>query len=105
MIALYLMLNLPLFIQIFDACKYFDKEILKYAMDMLYKSGIKGKLCRLWCELYSDFQIIDKTAAGVSQVKATGENVTQGSVGGAILSMANLDKTFTAYLEVSDSKI
>ena len=87
------MLNLNLYLQVFDLAKYFDKEILKDAMDTLYKCGIKGKLYRLWYEMYKDSQIRIKTASGLTDIKPTGENVTQGSIGGAILSSANLDKT------------
>ena len=104
-IALYLYLNLPLFIQIFDVSKYFDKESLKDAMDTLYKCGIRGKLYRLWYELYRDSQIRVKTAAGTTGIKTTGENVTQGSIGGAVLSSANLDKTLTTYFSGSDCEI
>ena len=78
-ISLYSMLKIPLYIQIFDVSKYFDKEILKDAMDTLYRAGITGKLYRLWYELYRDSQIRVKTAAGMSGIKTTGENVTQGS--------------------------
>ena len=46
-----------------------------------------------------------KTAAGLTSVKTTGENVTQGSIGGAILSSANLDKTLCAFFGGSDSEI
>ena len=46
-----------------------------------------------------------KTAAGLTCVKPTGENVTQGSIGGAILSSANLDKTLCAYFGGSDSEM
>ena len=74
-------------------------------MDTLYKSGIKGKLYRLWYEMYRDSQIRVKTAAGLSKVATTGENVTQGSIGGAILSAANLDKTLTTYFEGSDCEL
>ena len=52
-----------------------------------------------------DSQIRIKTAAGMSDVKATGENVTQGSIGGALLSSANLDKTLTSYFSGSDCEI
>ena len=104
-IALYSLLNIPLFIQIFDVSKYFDKEILKDAMDTLYKCGIKGKLYRLWYELNRDSQIRVKMAAGISKLQTIGENVTQGSIGGAILSAANLDKTLTSYFQGSDCEI
>ena len=74
-------------------------------MDTLYKCGITGKLYRLWYNLNKDSQIKVKTAAGLTSVKTTGENVTQGSIGGAILSSANLDKTLCAYFGGSDSEI
>ena len=104
-ISLYALLEIPLFIQLFDVSKYFDKESLKDAMDTLYKCGIKGKLYRLWYEMYRDAQIRVKTAAGLSKIRATGENVAQGSIGGALLSAANLYKTLTAFFEGSDSEI
>ena len=104
-IALYSRLNIPLFLQIFDISKYFDREILKNAMDPLYKCGITGKLYRLWYNLNKDSQIKVKTAAGLTCAKTTGENVTQGSIGGAILSSANLDKTLCAYFGGSDSEL
>ena len=43
-----------------------------------------------------------KTAAGLTCVKPMGKNVTQGSIGGAILSSANLDKTLLAYFGDSE---
>ena len=52
-----------------------------------------------------DSQIKVKTAAGLTCVKPTGENVTQGSIGGAILSSANLDKILCAYFGGSDSEL
>jgi hypothetical protein len=69
------------------------KEILKDAKDTLYRCGVQGKLYRIWYTLYKNSQIKVKTAARMTAVRGTGENVTQGSVGGAILSSANLDKT------------
>ena len=104
-IGLYARLNLPLFLQIFDITKYFDKEILKDAMDTLYRCGIQGKLYRLWYTLYRDSQIKVKTAAGMTGIKGTGENVTQGSIGGAILSSANLDKTLSVYFGGSNCEV
>ena len=104
-IGLYARLNLPLFLQIFDITKYFDKEILKDAMDTLYRCGIQGKLYRLWYTLYRDSQIKVKTAAGMTGTKGTGENVTQGSIGGAILSSANLDKTLSVYFGGSNCEV
>ena len=74
-------------------------------MNTLYNCGVKGKLYRLWYELYKDSQIKVKTAGGMTDIKPTGENVTQGSIGGAILSSANLDNTLGAYFGGSDSEL
>jgi hypothetical protein len=43
--------------QLYDLSKYFDKEILRDAMDTLYNAGISGKLYRLWFMLNKDTQI------------------------------------------------
>ena len=69
-------------------------------MDTLFNCGIKGKLYHLWYQLYRESLIRVKTAVGL-----TGENVTQGSIGGVILSSTNLDKTLSAYFNSSDSEI
>ena len=74
-------------------------------MDTLFKCGVKGKLYRLWYELYRDTQIRVKTAAGLTDLLPTGENVCQGSIGGALLSSANLDKTVTAYFARNDCEL
>ena len=104
-ISLYNMLNIPLFLQIYDISKYFDKEILRNAMDTLYSAGITGKLYRLWFMLNRDSQIRVKTSFGMTDRAATGENVTQGSIGGALLSALNLSKTLSAYFGGSNSEI
>ena len=52
-ISIYNFLNNPLFLQLYDLSKYFDKEILRGAMNVLYDSGIRGKLYRLWFLLNS----------------------------------------------------
>ena len=59
-------------------------------MKTLYNCGVKSKLYGLWYKLYKDSQIKVKQ----TDIKPTGENVTQGSIGRAILSLANLDNTF-----------
>ena len=70
-------------------------------MDTLFSYCVQGKLYRLWYELYRDAQIKVKTGAGMTAVEATGENVAQGSIGGALLSSCNLDKTVTNYFSGS----
>ena len=96
-IGLYHYLNIPLFISYWDISKYFDKEILRDAMDTLYQAGIRGKLYRLWFMLNCDTQIRVKTSFGMTDVAATGENVAQGSIGGGLISSLNLDRTVTSY--------
>ena len=91
MMAYYDMLNLPLIIQVYDLSKYFDKEMLRDAMNSLYEADVKGKLYRLWFMMNCDNQVRVLTSAGMSDMKTTGENVGQGTVGGAILSSLNLD--------------
>ena len=104
-LSLYSQLNLPVFLKLFDLSKYFDKEILKDAMDTLFEYGVRGKLYRLWYELNRDAQIKVKTGAGMTDTQVTGEIVAQGSIGGAILSSCNLDKTVTKYFAGSTSEL
>ena len=96
-IGLYLYLNIPLLLQLWDVSKYFDKEVLRDAMDTLHDAGIRGKLYRLWFMLNNDTQIRVKTGFGLTELTATGENVAQGSIGGALLSSLNLSKTICSY--------
>ena len=101
-IGLYKYLNIPLILQLWDISKYFDKEVLRDAMDTLYEAGIRGKLYRLWFLLNSDTQIKVKTSFGTTDWAETGENVAQGSIGGAIVSSLNLDKTIGKYFAGSE---
>jgi hypothetical protein len=41
----------------------------------------------------------------MTELAATGENVTQGSIGGALISALNLSKTMSAYFGGSDSEV
>ena len=104
-ISLYIHLNIPLYLQLYDISKYFDKEILRDAMDTLFSAGITGKLYRLWFMLNKDTQIRVKTSFGLTDVAATGENVAQGSIGGGIISALNLDKTIGLHFKGSDSEL
>ena len=74
-ICLYNYLNIPLISQYWDISKYFDKEILRDAMDTLHEAGVRGKLYRLWYMLNKDAQIQVKTSFGLTDPAATGENV------------------------------
>ena len=93
-----------MFLQVWDVSKYFDKEILRDAMDTLYNACIVGKLYRLWFLLNKN-KIRVKTGFGMTDTAATGENVAQGSIGGGLISALNLDKTMSAYFSGSDNEI
>ena len=103
-ISLYSFLKIPLFLQVWDVSKYFDKEILRDAMDTLYSACIVGKLYRLWFLLKKN-KIRVKTGFGMTESAATRENVGQGSIGGGLISALNLDKTMSAYFSGSDNEI
>ena len=79
----------------------FDSEVLIDAMDNLYKSDIKGKLYRLIYELNKNNQIQIKTSVGTTSNFKTGENVTQGSVGGGLISSINLDIPIRTFFKES----
>ena len=85
----------------FDLKKYFDSEVLIDAMDNLYKSDIKGKLYRLIYELNKNNLIQIKTSVGTTSNFQTGENVTQGSVGGGLISSINLDIPIRTFFKES----
>ena len=104
-ILLYQKLKIPLFWQCWDIEKFFDKEILKDGMDTLFEANIHGKLYRLWYELYKESNIKVKTPMGMSNSKESGENITQGSIGGAILSSSSLSKTMQRFFEGSNCEI
>ena len=104
-ISLYEYLDIPLFLQTFDISKYFDREILRDAMDSLFEAGITGKLYRLWFMMNKDSQICVKTGFGMTDTAPTGENVAQGSIGGGIISALNLDKTVGGHFKGADSEV
>ena len=52
--------------------------------------------------LNKDAQLKIKTSCVLTDVEATGENVAQGSIGGAIASSLNLDKTIGKYVSGSE---
>ena len=90
-ISMFLSQGKALILNCFDLRKYFDSEVLIDAMDNLYKSEIRGKLYRLIYELNKNNSIQINTPVGESERFKTGENVTQGSVGGGLISSLNLD--------------
>ena len=104
-ISLFLSQGKPLILTCFDLKKYFDSEVLIDAMDNLYKSDIKGKLYRLIYELNRNNLIQIKTPVGITSSFKTGENVTQGSVGGGLISSINLDISIRTFFNASEHEV
>ena len=89
----------------FDLKKYFDSEVLVDAMDNLYKSDVKGKVYRLIYHLNKNNLIKIKTPVGITDGFQTGENVTQGSVGGGLISSINLDIPIRHFFHDSEHEV
>ena len=62
-------------------------------MIALYNSGVKVKLYRLIFELNKKTVLKVQTGVGMTDAAEIGENITQGSIGGALVSTANIDFT------------
>ena len=98
-------LKVPLILQLFDISKFFDRENLQDGMNTLYNCGIKGKLYRLIYELNRKTILKVKTGVGLSKSAELGENITQGSVGGALFSTVNLDYSMNNHFKKSSHEI
>ena len=105
LIALFSSQEEAIIVNCFDLKKYFDSEVLIDAMDNLYKSGIKGKLYRLIYEVNKSNLIQIKTPVGVTSKFRTGGNVTQGSVGGGLISSLNLDIPIQSFFKNSEHEV
>ena len=96
---------MPLILQLFDISKFFDREVLVDGMNSLYNCDIVGKLYRLIFELNRTTNLRVQTGVGTSRAIKVGPNITQGSVGGALISAVNLDHTVNQYFSKSDHEI
>ena len=74
-------------------------------MNTLYNCGITGKLYRLMYEMNKKTLLRVKTGVGLSKSTELGENITQGSVGGALVSTVNLDFTVNNHFRDSNYEI
>ena len=104
-IGLYLSQGKSVIVNYFDLKKYFDSEVLIDAMDNLYRSDIRGKLYRLIYQLNKNNLIQIKTPVGITKEFKTGENVTQGSVGGGLISSINLAIPVATFFEHSEHEL
>ena len=94
-------LKIPIIIQLYDISNFFDRENLKDGLNALYNCGINGKLYRLIFELNRRTSLKVKTGVGLSTSTELGENITQGSIGGALISTVNLDYTVDIHFKKS----
>ena len=101
----YEQLKIPLLVQLYDISKFFDRENLKDGLNALYNCGINGKLYRLVYELNRKTCLKVKTGVGMSNTTDLGENITQGSIGGALISTVNLDYTVNLHFQKSEHEI
>ena len=74
-------------------------------MNALYNSGIKGKIYRLIFELNKKTVLKVQTGVGMTDAAEIGENITQGSIGGALVSTANIDFTVNNHFKSSHYEI
>ena len=95
----------PLILQLYDISKFFDRENLQDGMNSLYNCGISGKLYRLMFEMNKKTVLRVKTGVGLSESVNLGENITQGSIGGALISTVNLDYTVNNFFKDSQYEI
>ena len=103
--ALYQKDGKPLILQCFDLKKYFDSENLKDALNSLYHCGVKGKEYRLIYELNKENKIQIKTSVGMTNSFEVGPTVSQGSIGGGLISTINLDFSINRFFFDSNNEI
>ena len=78
-IAHFKMMDRPLLLQVYDLCKFFDKENLRDAMGALHKAGVDQKFYRLWFLLNCKTKIQVRTSVGLTEMADVGEVLGQGS--------------------------
>ena len=98
-------LKFPLILQLYDISKFFDRENLQDGMNTLYNCGVTGKVYRLIFEMNRKTVLKVKTGTGLSEATDLGENITQGSIGGALISTINLDYTVNQHFKTSNYEI
>ena len=79
--------------------------MLKDGMDSLFNCGIQGKLYRLIFEMNKSTMLSIKIGCGTTQPVQIGANIAQGSIGGALISSVNLDKTMNQFFSKSEHEI
>ena len=103
--ALFQLAGLALILTCFDLKKYFDSENLKDAMNSLFHYGVKGKEYNLIYELNKQNRIQIKTSVGMTERFVTGPTVSQGSIGGGLISAINLDYSVNRFFFNSSKEV
>ena len=101
---MYLKFELPVFIQLFDISKFFDRESIRDGMNSIFNLGVKGKLYRLLYNLNKDTVIKVNTAVGDTNEEETGENIGQGTLEGAHISASNIEYTVNEFFKNSNDE-
>ena len=79
--------------------------MLKDGMDSLYNCGVNGKVYRLIYELNRSTMLTISTGCGMTQPRRIGANIAQGSIGGALISSINLDRTVDQHFSRSEHEL
>ena len=87
----------PLILGCINLKKYFDSESLKVAMNSLFHYGVKGKECKPVYLLNKKNKIQIQTSVGMTDRFVTGPTVSQGSIGGGLISSINLDYSINRF--------
>ena len=104
-IALYNSYDRAVLLQLWDISKFFDREHLRDAMDVLYNRGTRGKLYRLLFELNKNTIVKVRTAVGDTEEEDTGEGLGQGTNEGALISASSIDYTVNEHFKESPYEI
>ena len=91
--------NFGIIVSLFDISKFFDRENIHDVLGEAYRCGIKGKLYRLLYLMNKDTIIKVKIPLGDTEEAEVGEILGQGTIEGAPLSAASLDKGATDFFE------
>ena len=92
MISKYTMEGKLMMLQTYDISKFFDKEVFEDVMNTLYEMNVDSKAYRTWAKLNENTRIRVKTGTGYTDWSDEGSMIGQGTVGGALVSQANLDR-------------
>jgi hypothetical protein len=97
--------DMGMIITLVDIVAFFDREDIYDVMQTLHDIGVNPKAARLWYKLNEGTEISVKTASGMTERKAVGDVIGQGTAGAALVSQLNLDRGLMDYFgESQDEK-